>query len=199
MDNAIAASCPACRANVAPGAQFCEQCGVRVPGPSVPQTTPAKPVVRRSLLRRSQQRSVDSETSAIGKARMCLSVIAGLLVLGTLIGWMGMESELSKARDRGMGINSGMVAQMRALLVANVVLAVAFVGLAVWAGRNAFAAVLTGLVLYIAAILASAAVSPITLVQGIIIKVIIIGLLIGGIRAGLQQRRRRRAVAQAHG
>jgi hypothetical protein len=151
------------------------------------------------MLRRSQQRSVDSETSAIGKARMCLSVIAGLVILGTIIGWMGMESELSKARDRGMGINSGMVAQMRALLVANVVLAVAFVGLAVWAGRNAFAAVLTGLVLYIAAILASAAVSPITLVQGIIIKVIIIGLLIGGIRAGLQQRRRRRAVAQAHG
>lgn len=189
------ALCPACGAQQAPAARFCEQCGGAVP--PKPPKRPIAAHAHRGALQRARAKAVDSELSAIRQARICLGIIAGLLLLAAALGWFGMESELTKARQSGAYIRDGVVAQIKTLIAANVVLSVGFVGLAIWAGRNAFAAVLTGLVLYVCLILASAAVAPITLVQGIVIKVIIIGLLVGGIRAALRQRQRQRQASTA--
>ncbi|MBN8526516.1 MAG: hypothetical protein J0M02_14375 [Planctomycetes bacterium] len=146
-------------------------------------------------MQRARAKAVDSELSSIRQARICLGIIAGLLLLAAALGWFGMESELTNARQSGAHIRGDVVSQIKTLIAANAVLSVGFIGLAIWAGRNAFAAVLTGLVLYVCLILASAAVAPITLVQGIVIKAIIIGLLVGGIRAALRQRQRQHQTA----
>lgn len=188
-------TCPSCTAALPAAARFCEQCGLRLsepvaPRPAAAKAAPPAKLARHSMLQRARQRSADSDASAIGKARMSMVVIAILLFLSTGMGWFGLEGEVSKVSSQGMRVNGDVVAQLRALLFANGALGVGFLALAAWSSRNAFAAVLTGLVLYIALILASAAVSPITLVQGIIIKILIVGFLIGGLRAALKQRRR---------
>jgi hypothetical protein len=72
----------------------------------------------------------------------------------------------------------------------NGILGITFLLLAVWAGWNAFAAIMTALVLWVTVQVGTAMVYPISLLSGWIIKILIISAFIGGIRAALSQRRR---------
>lgn len=198
----IASSCPACGTTLRPQLAFCEQCGARTDGvatPAVPTAPTAavavKPPLRKpspaiaALARKraaaSRIRTIDSERKAVRSARICMSIVAILLFVVAGLGWSAL------------GGGDGETGPLRALLVANGLLGVVFLALVVWAGRNAFAAVLTGLVLYLSLQLAAIAMNPLNLVSGIFLKAIIIAVLVGGIRAGLQQRRRRAAAAHA--
>lgn len=192
MTDTPAAVCPACQAAIHPRLPFCEQCGARVDGgagAAVPPPAPAaagrplrkpSPVVAELARKRAavaRGRTIDAERKAVRSARICMSIVAGLLFVITAMGWSAL------AGSSGGG-------GLRALVVANGLLGVIFLALVVWAGRNAFAAVLTGLVLYLSLQLAAAAMNPLNLLSGIVLKIVIVAVMVGGIRAGLQQRRR---------
>ena len=66
-------------------------------------------------------------------------------------------------------------------------------------GKAALPAMVTGLCVYIAVIALSAALEPESLKQGVVIKIIAIGVLISGIKAALQERDEREARRQHRG
>lgn len=193
------AACASCGAALRPRVVFCEACGARTgagtaPVSPVPPTRPRAPspaagIAHRAMLR-NRAKANEADNKAIRSARVCMAIVALLVVATGIFSWDSLNTELAKLHSNGLEVNEAVVGQLRAVLVAHFILAAIFVGLVIWAGRNAFAATLTGLVLWIALQLAAAALNPISLVQGIIIKIIVVVVMAGGIRAALQQRQR---------
>ncbi len=68
-----------------------------------------------------------------------------------------------------------------AILITNALLALIFLGLAFWAQTKPFAALLSALLLYIMIIVLNAVLEPMTIIQGILFKVIVITLLGKGV------------------
>jgi hypothetical protein len=82
--------------------------------------------------------------------------------------------------DRGM---------VKLLLGANIALAAIYVGLFFWARRNALAATVIALLLFVTVIAVSAALDPKTLVYGIPIKIAFIVVLVTAIITALRERK----------
>jgi len=72
-------------------------------------------------------------------------------------------------------------------LIVNVILAVIYLVLAYWSQTKPFAALLSALLLYIMVIALNAIVEPMSLIQGILFKIIIIAFLVKGINSASQQ------------
>lgn len=68
-------------------------------------------------------------------------------------------------------------------MIVNLCLSLLYLILAAWANKNPFGAILTALIVYITVNVVNAFVEPITLFQGIILKIIFIGAFIKGIRS----------------
>lgn len=100
----------------------------------------------------------DIAKDRIKQARIILFVIAAFTIIQALVQYFN---------------DSGVV-----LLVINLMIAGIYTGLGFWAGRRAFAAILTAGIIFFAVILLSAAFDPATIFSGIIFKVIIIVALV---------------------
>lgn len=72
-------------------------------------------------------------------------------------------------------------------VVTTIVLAAAFLGLAVWGKTRTSTALISGLSLYLIIHILNALVDPRTIISGIIVKVIIIGYLIKGIKSVIER------------
>jgi hypothetical protein len=177
--------CPACQAPAAPGQQFCARCGKRI-------QVPAKKPVRRKPTY-GQNLGVEHRRKTIRNARISLMVVGVLLVFGALFANYELNQVIAKTKaDPELVLNHAVVNQVKAIIAANFVLAGIFIGLFIWAGFNPFAASLTGLVLYVTMLVIAAAMNPLTLIQGWLIKIIIISALIAGIKTSLYNQRRQR-------
>ena len=73
-----------------------------------------------------------------------------------------------------------------AILLVNLVICVVYLILAVWSSRNAFAAILTALLIYLTIQLINVMTIPGSLFSGIIIKIVIIAAFVKGIKAALE-------------
>jgi len=71
-------------------------------------------------------------------------------------------------------------------LITNIIIVILFLALGVWSKYKPTAAMITGLSLYLIIILLNAVISPITIISGIIVKIIVIGYLVKGIKAILE-------------
>lgn len=99
----------------------------------------------------------------VQKARLAIFGVAGILLLNyTLLYFKSSEDYVL--------IEGGLLVSI-------------FIGLGIWAGKNAYPASLTALILYGLLIIAYALVDPITIIGGIIWKVAIIASLIYGLKA----------------
>lgn len=74
------------------------------------------------------------------------------------------------------------------VLVVNLILAVVMLGLAIWGKREPLVAVLVATATYVVIIVTNAIIDPITIGQGLLLKIAIIALLVKGIKAGLALR-----------
>ena len=72
------------------------------------------------------------------------------------------------------------------MVITNAILVAAFVGLGFWARTKPVGALISGLSLYLIIHLLNAIVEPMSILSGIIAKVLIIGYLIKGIRSVLE-------------
>ena len=93
---------------------------------------------------------------------------------------VGMTWDEVVAHDRGL---------VTLLLVVNISLSVIYFGLWFWAKKNAYAASLVALLLFLTVIVISAVYEPSTLYQGIIIKILFIAALAKAVSAGREERR----------
>lgn len=107
------------------------------------------------------QRFQDDYKKSINKARNILFILAGLnLVAGLLMGVL-IQTDI-------------------AMLISSVILAGIYLGLGLWSRTKPFPAIITGLIVYITIIVISAMIEPMSIVSGIIWKVIIISGFIYG-------------------
>ncbi len=149
----------------------------------------------------------------IGRARKWLMAISIITLLSGLVFYSINKSEVEKQirdaeiqianidpvqRDEIMKQQTGMTwaeavahdrGQVNLLLFINIGLAIVYLGMWFWAKRNALAATVTALLLFITVIFVNAAYEPKTLAQGIIVKIFFIVALIKAIGAAQEERK----------
>ena len=182
MSEIAAITCPKCAAISPPFTRFCEKCGgALLAGIKSRSATPAQAANRIAL---------KATAKTIRSARIALGFVAVVTLGFSAFMHVRFNNQIAAARDNPqLTIDEAIVTQQHLLFSVNYLLVAIYVGLIFWCSRNPFGACLTGLVIYVTLILINAAVDPATIVQGIIMKAIIIIALANGIKAGLTHRR----------
>ena len=149
MENnlSIGLKCYCCKAEYSASDKFCGKCGYPLQGTQEEQK-------KFSLNYTLNDFEKDVVKGRIGEARLILFVLAFFTAIYGLI-QLFRDSET-------------------VLFVVNLILAGIYAGLGFWAKKKAFAAILTGGLIYVSIILLTAFVNPMTLIQGIIFKIIFI-------------------------
>jgi hypothetical protein len=108
-----------------------------------------------------------------------------------LIHFEGANESIVKARNALFGvavlygINYIILAAQAGIpaIIEGGILCSIFIGLGIWANKNPFPAVLTGLLLFVLIIILFAFVNPLTIISGILWKIIIVSALVYGLQA----------------
>ncbi len=195
----VTVPCDSCSASVGIGDDFCPSCGVEVSA---------------DLKRALQERWEATDSSAAERAKHIrsashmIAILAALFVLGGLLMFHASWKEATEALQQLQGLPDHevfsepvmgemlTVAELRQtverepylVLGLNLLLAVIMAGLFVWSRRSPFPAVIAALAVFVVVHVANAVVDPITIVKGIIIKVIAIIALVKGVKAGFAVR-----------
>ncbi|HLP52774.1 MAG TPA: zinc ribbon domain-containing protein [Chitinophagales bacterium] len=151
----IIENCPTCKKAVSPEAKFCDSCGYPVGGSTFDKNEFEYAYeVKRYELEKAQ--------GVVKNGVTTLYVLSGLILLADLVVYYTTD-------------NVG-------FLIAGILLPVMFVGLAQWAKVKPFTALVVALVLYVTLILSDVFVNPASIVQGIILKIIVISALVKAVR-----------------
>lgn len=150
-------TCQCCKYEVSESDSFCNNCGFPLNGTDEEKGK----FIGQYLTQKNTKAEIENQVKS---ARTTLFVVAGLMVLSGLF-----SLATDKEGDGGF------------ILIASLVIAAIFCGLAFWSNKNPFGALLTGLIMYISLILLSIIEDPIELVRGVIVKVIIISYMIKGV------------------
>lgn len=177
--------CPHCRAVNPPDSRFCAGCGK-----AMPPAAASRPVI---VGAKAFASSAPGRMLQLGelhrRARTARNALFGLgllqLILGGALFAVGSVATDPEAR-RGLTFIGAAVG----------IIGVIFIALGAWAGRNPLPAALCGLVLYCTLAIGDALASPATLIQGIVIKVIIIAILAKAVSAGVRHRQLKKHLLQ---
>lgn len=157
-------TCNACYAPVLnEGQTFCTDCGYPLQGTADEQQ---QFINNREI----SQIDFESHQKQVKEAGKTLFWIAGLTFLGELL-------SLAVNRDS---------TTVTFALTAGGIMAAIFIGLGLWSRKKPTAALITGLCLYLLLHILAAIGNPITIVQGLIVKIVIVGYLIKGIKSSLE-------------
>ena len=195
----VSIPCVACNQPIHVGDDFCPACGRRVDDDG-----------KRALNERLEGLGTETRERAhhVREASKAIAVLAVLFVLGGVIffaiGLKGANdalAQLATLDDHAVipepinGVTYS-VAELRAAverepyqaLGLNLFLALVMLGLYFWSRRAALPAILTAMAIYVAVHVGNAIVDPMTIAQGIIVKVVAVLVLARGIRAALAAR-----------
>ena len=155
MENnlSVGMRCYCCKSEYSASDKFCGKCGYPLQGTEEEQKKFSVNYVLNDF-------EIDVVKNRIKEARIILFVLASFTAI------FGLVSLFSNS-DTSI-----------TLFVVNLILAGIYAGLGFWAIKKAFAAILTGGLIYVSIILLTAFVSPVTIFQGIIFKVIFIAAFI---------------------
>jgi len=192
----VSAPCGECGKSVCSGDEFCEACGGKV-----------SPELKKALSDRFEASHIDFA----GHGKSAQSTIGGLSVLFALGGvafFFITKSNNGDALAKLTGVGDGellaqavagasTVGELRGalerepyqILGLNLFLALAMLVLWMWSKRSLLPAIITALGIYVAVIVAGALYEPKSLLQGVIVKVVVILALAKGVRAALASRR----------
>lgn len=176
--------CPACKAEIQLLDEYCASCGNHLGAPD----------------RYLYNRQVEGATGAI-KLLAVLYLIFGLFMffmtsgqteeaLKNLEGFADHETlmPIDGVTYTAGELRKRVVWEHRGVLVVNIILSVIMLVLAWWSKFKPLSAILIATAIYAAVIVISAIIEPMSLLQGIIMKIIIIGVLVKGIKASLAAR-----------
>ncbi|RKR83241.1 hypothetical protein BDD43_3444 [Mucilaginibacter gracilis] len=155
--------CGACSVTVNDSDAFCDSCGYPLKGTEFDQ---------RNFIANRNSKEIDLEEyqKNIANAGKALYWVAVACAVSGLVLYAVSKDEQTK-----MGI-----------LVINLILTIIFVALGAWSRKKPFAAIISGATLYGITIILNVIDNPLTLVKGIIFKIIIIGAFIKGIKAAIE-------------
>ncbi|MBN2738635.1 MAG: hypothetical protein JXR70_16760 [Spirochaetales bacterium] len=192
--------CEFCDESIASDDLFCPHCGKKQSNKEESVTIDEKPM--RGVLKEP----IDKKLRQAANWVLALSVM--FVISGTFLG-ITTHNTNQEARETleayddeeewTVPINDKYytVGELRELLttevtqvfVTNYVLAVIMLGIFFWARKNALPALITALCIYLAVQVLNAIISPMTLVQGWIIKILFIAAMVAGIKAALEVRK----------
>lgn len=169
-------ACGACDGALVAADRFCAVCGAKVPeredvataGAPLPPAAP--PLFGAGISDRIRNEHFT-------RARRWLMAVAVLTAGFGVVFYMMLPAELHEAG--------------RAILVTNLGLGAFYFAMWVWAKKNLLGAAATALVVFVAVIVINAAIDPITLTQGILIKMLFIAALGSSVREALADRSER--------
>ena len=166
------AACPHCGAQNPEGAAFCQECGKALPSatPSAPRVVSGEAMAGTAA---GQTVQSDQLRKQAGAAATALFAVAILQALGGILFYYLLKENPQVSPEA-----------LQSLLIGNLVLAGIFAALGFWARVSPLPAAIVGLVLFVSVHLVSAIMDPATIVQGILVKVIVIVALIKAIQAG---------------
>jgi hypothetical protein len=192
--------CPQCAAAAKPGERFCATCGAGLgSGTSLQSPEPAR-------LDLDGLRKITAARKWL-LAISILTLASGLVLFALQRGEVEKQIRAAEAqtahidpatRDALLKEKTGMTwaqavrhdrGQVNLLLGVNLALAVVYLGLFFWARRNALAATVIALILFITVIGVSAVFDPKTLVMGIPIKVLFVAALLAAIGSAQRERK----------
>jgi len=160
---AVAIDCQCCFEKVSDADHFCQACGFPLKGSAEEQQ-------HFIYTRNYQQMEIDSLSNKVRSARNTLFVLSGFFLLFGL-GYFAVNRREDTAS---------------AILITNAVVSVIFLLLGWWAEKKPLASIISGMVLYILLILMAAIENPLSLFQGIIVKIIIISYLVKGLMSAME-------------
>ena len=166
MENQIPAAvqptekCAHCNTEIKTEDTFCTQCGYPLKGTEAEQN---------NFTTEKQFEEIDMFTynKTLRQASNTLYYLAGVFVFSGLLYFFMHKDE----------------AEVVSVVITNLVMAIIFVALGAYSKRKPLACLISGLSLYIIVLVLNAIIEPMSIVQGIIIKVIIIGYMIRGIKS----------------
>jgi hypothetical protein len=199
--------CPKCQAPLASGESFCSACGFKL------QSTPEEQRARFDKLRVISENQQNLRKIRTGRGWiLAVSIITLLSGVGLYaIGRSALEEELQKIERQLAGADAeqraafdakvkemtGMTweqavahdrGRITALLVTNLILCVVYLGLWIWAKGQPFPAALIALLIFITVQVVNLIIDPKMLVQGWLIKVLIIAGLGSAVSAAYRHR-----------
>lgn len=159
--------CPKCGSTAVRGDDFCGQCGHKL-------ALLARYRLKQSGERFSTRYAKDVYGGNIKSGRTVILVVAIIMLITGFV--------FLAISDKGSEENT-------ATAVASFIIAVIFLALWIWAKSQPFPASLTAFILYISLIGISAAFDPVTLVQGLLIKIAIVALLLRAITSSYKYKK----------
>lgn len=161
--------CPQCSAAMPATERFCESCG---------------------LDREAYLAGHALSGPAFASARWWILAVAVLMSVGTLVFYMQLGD---------LAQQSPAIEPLRLALTAPMVaITLCYFGLWLWSMKQPLAASVVALVLFVILQIVNAILEPSTLFQGIVVKTIVIVVLVGAVRAGLQAQRARAEYARVN-
>lgn len=180
-----------------------------------PQSDRPKVQVRRGSVAQRARRK-DRARRLFNAARWILIIAIAFTIFGTILGLQSQkeaneamtiladyeDDEVWPIEVEGETLTVGELKKKikmepRLVFITNYVLAAIMLGLFFWCRKSPLPATTTALCIYLAVILLNAVIDPNTLYQGLLIKIVFIGAMVGGIKAGLAEQARRRAEEQS--
>jgi len=155
--------CDACSANTTTDDAFCTTCGYPLQGTEQEQ--------RHFLsVREAKVIDLDDANKKIRRASVALYIIAGTTVV------FGFATyAISKDPDT-----------KNSVLITNLILGAIYAGLGFWCNKKPLAAIISGSALYGLILILNAIVNPLTIVSGLIFKIVIIGFFVRGIKSAIE-------------
>ena len=207
-----ARACPKCQVPLVPGENFCSACGFKI------QNTPEEKQARFDRLRSISEKQ--DQLQKIRSGRGWILAVSILTLVGGIIFYFiakanaekdirtveqqiaGATPEQRAAFDEKMKETTGMTwdeavrhdrGMVTGLLVMNVVLAVVYFGLYLWARSQPFPAALIALLIYLSVLVLNAIIDPKLLAQGWLIKIFVIAGLGSAVSAAYKHRKMQEA------
>lgn len=162
MENLNNNDCTCCYTKYEINDLFCKACGFPLQASEQEQ---------KNFLSERNVKEIDLESlnEKVDSACKSLYWISGLTAISSIIIYFATQDESPIAT-----------------LITNIILVLSFLALGFWSKHKPTAAMISGLSLYLIIIILNAVVSPLSIFSGIILKVIIIGYLVKGIKAVLE-------------
>ena len=172
------AACPHCGGANGVGLAYCEHCGKALPGVSSgPRLVEGATVATTATGRQLQSDELGKKARTAAGALLAVAILS---TLGVFLVWAQVQEAIGDPEVGGLAVT---------MIAAQAVMAGAYWGLWFWARSNPLPAAIIGLAIFLALMAVNAiAVGPETLIQGILIKAIIIVVLVKAIQAGVQHR-----------
>jgi hypothetical protein len=175
-------TCRTCSAPITADMRFCEKCGAAQHEGLVEPRAKVQAALDRL--------SATAHRKQISNARSSILIVAIITLIFTVYQHVVFNNSIKAARaNPSLHVIEAAVTKNTMVFFANYLIVTIFIAMFFWAKRNPFAACLTCLIIFVSNIIVNGAIDPTTIIQGFIMKFIVIFALLNGVKSGLAYRR----------